>query len=72
MFVPSPRKIDTDPDLRGQGYARRALVSWAKEIFDEGLEFLALHVNVANRPAVRAYERIGFRRHSSLRLILGY
>jgi predicted GNAT family acetyltransferase len=33
---------------------------------------MVLHVNTANRPAVAAYERVGFRRHSTLRLILSF
>jgi len=64
--------VFTDPELRGRGLATRALAVWARRLFDEGLSFLALHVNAANVPAIRAYERVGFRRHSTLRLILTY
>lgn len=64
--------VYTDPLYRGQGYASRGMASWARQIFNRGLERLALHVNADNLPAYRAYERTGFERHSMLRLILTY
>jgi hypothetical protein len=64
--------VFTDPRFRGQGYASRGMATWAGSLFPEGLQRMALHVNAANTPAFRAYERSGFRRHSMLRLILTY
>jgi RimJ/RimL family protein N-acetyltransferase len=52
--------------------ATRALAAWARLLFDQGLDHLALHVNGRNRPAIGAYERVGFRPHAMLRLILAY
>lgn len=62
--------VFTDPGHRGRGLATGALAAWARDLFAEGLSFLALHVNAGNTPAIRAYERVGFRRHSLLRLML--
>jgi len=62
--------VYTQPKERGRGIASRAIASWARRLFDEGFEMLTLHVNAGNTPAIRAYERAGFRRHVELRLIL--
>ena len=64
--------VYTDPAYRGRGYATRGLATWARHHFTHGLSLLALHVAADNVPAVRAYERTGFRRHSMLRLMLAY
>jgi ribosomal protein S18 acetylase RimI-like enzyme len=64
--------VYTRSDHRGKGYAGRAIASWARRLFEEGLELLALHVNAGNTPAIRAYERVGFRPYAELRLILTY
>jgi hypothetical protein len=62
--------VFTDPLYRGRGYAARGIAGWARRLFGEGLQMMALHVNAANAPAIRAYENVGFRRHSMLRLML--
>jgi predicted GNAT family acetyltransferase len=64
--------VFTDPEYRGRGIATRAIGTWARLLFQQGAQFLALHVNARNRPAIGAYERVGFRAHSMLRLILTY
>jgi GNAT superfamily N-acetyltransferase len=64
--------VYTDPSVRGQGYATRGIATWARRLFAGGLERMVLHVNANNAPAVGAYERVGFVRHSMLRLILAY
>jgi predicted GNAT family acetyltransferase len=64
--------VFTDPEYRGRGLARRGIGTWARILFDRGLTLLALHVNRDNLPAIHAYERVGFRRHTSLRLMLTY
>jgi ribosomal protein S18 acetylase RimI-like enzyme len=64
--------VFTDPQHRGRGLATRGIAAWARHLFGEGLSLVALHVNRDNLPAVRAYEKVGFRRHSTLRLMLSY
>jgi len=64
--------VFTDPRFRGKGHATRALAAWAERLFADGLEVMTLHVNAANTPAVRAYERVGYRPYSMLRLMLAY
>jgi hypothetical protein len=64
--------VFTDPLFRGRGLAARGIAAWADRMFAEGLRVMTLHVNASNTPAVRAYERVGFRRHSMLRLMLAY
>jgi len=64
--------VYTTPAYRGRGFASRGMASWARALFAEGIEALALHVNAGNTPAFRAYERAGFTRRAMLRLILTY
>jgi len=64
--------VYTHPDYRGRGLASRGMSTWARHLFGEGIRLLALHVNDANVPAYRAYERAGFTCYTSLRLILSY
>ena len=64
--------VYTEPEMRGRGYATRCLATWARMLFASGVEFLALHVNSVNHPAVRAYENVGFRRHRMLRMLLSF
>lgn len=56
------------PAHRGRGIAKdgmRALVAHLRARFPA----VTLHVNEANRPAVRTYEAVGFTRHAPFRLI---
>jgi len=64
--------VFTHPDHRGQGLATRGIAAWAGHLFAAGLERMTLHVNASNTPAIRAYERVGFQRHSLLRLMLTF
>src|SRR5258705_6556383 len=64
--------VFTDPEYRGRGLARRGIGTWASILFAHGLTLLALHVNRDNLPAIHAYERVGFRRHTCLLLMLTY
>lgn len=53
----------TNPDYRGRGINGRIideLQQWAKE---QGLMELRLTVYNENEPALRAYEKVGFKRH---------
>lgn len=49
----------TDPDLRGEGRATRALTAFCVWLMSES-EHITLRVGVDNTPAVRLYERVGF------------
>jgi hypothetical protein len=64
--------VFTLPEHRSRGLAARGIAAWARLLFQNGLAVIALHVNRDNLPAIRAYERVGFRRHSALRLMLTY
>lgn len=64
--------VFTHPGHRGRGLATRGMATWCRRLFEEGLTRIALHVNARNTPAVKAYERAGFERHSMLRLMLAY
>jgi ribosomal protein S18 acetylase RimI-like enzyme len=64
--------VYTHPDHRGKSLATRGMASWARKLFEEGFDLIALHVNSDNVGAIKAYERVGFRKHSDLRLILTY
>jgi GNAT superfamily N-acetyltransferase len=53
--------VGVEPDRRRQGWAERlslALAGWA---VDAGVERAYLQVEASNTPAVRLYERLGFR-----------
>jgi ribosomal protein S18 acetylase RimI-like enzyme len=55
--------VGVDPLLRDRGVGS-ALVAWALErSFDSGARSALLMLSPANRTAVRAYEKVGFRRH---------
>jgi predicted GNAT family acetyltransferase len=64
--------VYTPPEHRGRSLATRGIAAWAAKLFSQGLTMLALHVNADNAAAIKAYERIGFRRQSKLRLMLTY
>lgn len=54
---------------RGKGVATRAMRALCLELLKE-VPFVTLHVNEANLPAVRCYERAGFRRANPFRLMV--
>ena len=64
--------VYTHPEHRGKSLATRGIASWAVKLFKEGFDLIALHVNSDNAAAIKAYERVGFRKHSELRLMLTY
>jgi len=55
----------TPPELRGRGYATRALAGIARELLVES-ETLSLYVNDFNHDAIALYERLGFTRDGML------
>jgi len=55
--------VGVAPELRDRGLGS-ALVSWAlAQRFEAGAQCALLMLSPANRTAVRAYEKVGFRRH---------
>ena len=55
--------VGVDPELRDRGLGS-AIVAWALErCFTAGAESALLLLSPANRTALRAYEKVGFRRH---------
>ncbi len=51
----------TDPALSGQGLARLCMQAAMAALFKQGERELRLVVTLANAPAVRLYEKLGFR-----------
>lgn len=58
--------VFTHPAARGHGYAQLVTAAVTRELFAAGLNLVTLNVKQENAPAVRAYERIGYRRDSAL------
>lgn len=57
------------PKYRGNGYAVEGTAALCCQLFRAGCRMITLHVNEANIPAVRTYERVGFERGAAFRLI---
>jgi GNAT superfamily N-acetyltransferase len=57
--------VFTDPDYRGQGFASLTTGAVVHDLIMEGTQTIVLNVVHSNKPAVVAYERIGFRTHCS-------
>ena len=55
--------VYTRRDRRGRGLAALTTGAVAAELLRKGLSTIVLNVNPENAPAVRAYQRLGFRRH---------
>jgi ribosomal protein S18 acetylase RimI-like enzyme len=53
--------IFTRPDCRGQGLAQIVTSAVVVALRDAGIQTIGLNVEHTNTPAIRAYERIGFR-----------
>ncbi|MGH7693034.1 MAG: GNAT family N-acetyltransferase, partial [Candidatus Dormibacteria bacterium] len=59
----------TDPEFRRQGRATRAMATLCQQLLED-TEWVTLFVNDFNEPAIRVYERTGFRRIGSMRTVL--
>lgn len=55
--------VFTHPQYRNRGLAGAVTGSVARALVEDGIRDLALNVVAGNVPAVRAYERLGFRMH---------
>jgi ribosomal protein S18 acetylase RimI-like enzyme len=53
--------VFTRPDCRGRGLAQTVTSAVVQALLDAGIQTIGLNVESANLPAIRAYERIGFR-----------
>jgi predicted GNAT family acetyltransferase len=58
-----------DPDLRGRGYAARALADLCRKLL-ETTPTVCLFVRPENGPAIALYERIGMRRTLTYRSVI--
>jgi uncharacterized protein len=63
------QQVWTDPQVRGRGYASRALRDLIRLLLDE-TPTVTLFVRRENEPAIRLYEAIGMRRVLSYRSVL--
>ncbi len=63
--------VFTCPEARGKGYATAATGAVTRHLFASGMNLVALNVKQDNPPAIRAYERLGYVRHSALHEGLG-
>lgn len=59
--------IVTHPDFRGRGFSTVCTSHLCARLISEGIGTLALNVRRENRSAVRVYEKLGFRYHSTYR-----
>lgn len=59
--------IFTHPDARRRGHASAVTARLVEELFARGCRDVALNVVADNLPAIRVYERLGFRTHSTYR-----
>lgn len=57
------------PERRGEGLATGGLAATGRRLLVHHPR-VTLHVNEANEPAVRVYEKVGFRRDAALRLVV--
>jgi ribosomal protein S18 acetylase RimI-like enzyme len=63
------QQVWTDPDLRGRGYAQRALSDLCRLLL-ESTPSVCLFVRAENKPAIRLYDSIGMERVGYFRSIV--
>lgn len=58
--------VFTAPTERGRGYATSVTGAVTRELFRQGIDLVALNVVQNNSPAVRAYQKLGYRIHAPI------
>lgn len=58
--------VFTRPDHRGRGHAARCTAAVVRDALATGLDPVVLNVRVTNAPAIRVYEKLGFRVHGAM------
>jgi aminoglycoside 6'-N-acetyltransferase len=59
--------LSLHPDAHGQGIGPEAIRVLARHLFDHGHHRIVIDPNAANARAIRAYEKVGFRRVGVMR-----
>jgi RimJ/RimL family protein N-acetyltransferase len=62
--------VYTWPEVRRQGLAAAGVVALCRAAFRAGADHVQLSVVEGNAPALALYERLGFRRHATVRTLL--
>ena len=55
--------IFTHPDRRGEGLGTRVTQAVTRQLVRNGVELIVLNVGLSNSPAIRCYEKVGFKPH---------
>ena len=63
------QQVWVDPDLRGQGYAKRGLADLCRQLLDR-TPAVCLFARPENEPALRLYDSLGMRRVGSYRSLI--
>jgi RimJ/RimL family protein N-acetyltransferase len=58
--------VFTERNARGRGYATATTGAVTRELFRQGIDLAALNVVQGNSPAIRAYQKLGYRIHAPL------
>lgn len=58
--------VYTAPEARGQGLATLTTSAVTEELFRLGIDLVALNVLQTNAPAIRAYQKLGYRIHAPI------
>ena len=56
--------VGVDPALQGEGLGRVLMDAGFSRLAERGIREAALYVEADNEPALKLYERYGFRRHT--------
>jgi ribosomal-protein-alanine N-acetyltransferase len=63
--------ISIDKDFRRKGYGEKLLRESAREMGVNGITSILLYVNTKNLPAIKLYEKIGFKTTNEIKDICG-